>query len=121
MADRCFWVSAAELVAHMLADGDCLQCHRRPRLFERRLQWVMCQCKCHIDGGTPEEPMGQTHLGVQAVPFQFGKGVGASQPVAAIKHQAEDSSGVAQPAGNEDDEASGGASQPAAAEENPAA
>ena len=120
MANRCFWVSAAELVVHMLTDGDCLQGHRHQRVFSRQLQWAMHQCKRHLDGGLPEEPMGQTHLGVQAVSFQFGNSVGASRPVAAPEHQAEDSRGVAHPTDDEEDEPSGGDPQPVALEENQA-
>ena len=107
MANRCFWVSAAELVVHMLTDGDCLQSHRRQRVSSRQLQWAMHQCKHHLNGEIPEEPMGQTHLGVQTVPFQFGKGVGASQPVAVEESQAGKPSGVAQPADDGDAEGAG--------------
>ena len=28
MANRCFWLSAAELLIHVFADGDCLQSHK---------------------------------------------------------------------------------------------
>ena len=72
----------------------------------------------HLNGDIPEAPMGQTHWDVQTVSFQFGKGAGDSQPVAAIEHQAEDPSGDAQPAGDEDDEASDGVSHPVALEGN---
>ena len=64
--------------------------------------------------------MGQTHLNVQTVSFQFVKHVGASQPVAAFEHQADGSSGIPQPVDDEADEASDGASQPAAVEDNQA-
>ena len=118
MASRCFWVSAAGLVVHMPTHRDCLQRHRHQRVVTRQLHWAMHQCTRHLNGEIPEGPMGQTHLDVQTVSFQFGKGVCDSQPVAAIDHQAEDSSGAAQPADDEDDEASDGASQPVAAEES---
>ena len=66
----------------------------------------MHQCKRHLNGETPEEPIEQTHLNVQTVPFQLHKGVGASQPVADDENQAEDPSGAAQPADDKDDEGS---------------
>ena len=50
--------------------------------------------------------MAQTHLNVQTVSFQLGKGIGASQPVAADENQAEDPSGAAQPADDEENEGS---------------
>ena len=49
MGNRCFWVSAAELVLHMLTDGDCLQSHRHQRIFTRHLQWAMQQCKRQLN------------------------------------------------------------------------
>ena len=45
MANRCFWVSAAELTVHILTDGDCLQSHNNITIFTRQLQWAMQQCK----------------------------------------------------------------------------
>ena len=45
MANRCFWLSAAEVVVHILTDGDCLQSHNNLRIFTRQLQWAMQQCK----------------------------------------------------------------------------
>jgi len=38
LGSRCFWVSAAELTAHILTDGDCLQSHNNITLFTRQLQ-----------------------------------------------------------------------------------
>ncbi len=38
MANRCFWVSAAELTVHILTDGDCLQSHNHSTIFTRQLQ-----------------------------------------------------------------------------------
>ena len=33
MANRCFWLSAAELLIHVFADGDCLQSHKNITVF----------------------------------------------------------------------------------------
>ena len=35
MANRCFWVSAAELTVHILTDGDCLQSRNNITIFHR--------------------------------------------------------------------------------------
>ena len=45
MANRCFWISAAELTVHILTDGDCLQSHNNSTIFTRQLQWAMQQSK----------------------------------------------------------------------------
>ena len=58
MANRCFWVSAAELVVHMLTDGDCLQSHRHQCVFSKQLQGAMQQCKRHLNGAMDlQEPL----------------------------------------------------------------
>ncbi|MCP4206292.1 MAG: hypothetical protein GY767_04500, partial [Shimia sp.] len=67
MANRCFWVSAAELVVHILTDGDCLQSHNNMRLFTRQLQWAMQQCKKHLNHEAVEEASEKAHHSVQAV------------------------------------------------------
>ena len=41
MANRCFWLSAAEVVVRILTDGDCLQSHNNLHIFTRQLQWAM--------------------------------------------------------------------------------
>ena len=33
MANRCFWLSAAEICVHMLTDGDCFQSHNNVTIF----------------------------------------------------------------------------------------
>ena len=45
MANRCYWLSTAEIAVHILTGGDALQTHRNARLFTRQLQWVMQECK----------------------------------------------------------------------------
>ena len=66
MANRCFWVSAAELTVHILTDGDCLQSHKNMFLFTKQLQWAMQQCKKHLNNEPLEEQAEET-LRVQAV------------------------------------------------------
>ena len=69
MANRCFWVSSAELVVHILTDGDCLQSHNNLRIFTRQLQWAMQQCKRHLNNEAAEESTVRDHQSVQAVSF----------------------------------------------------
>ena len=38
MANRCFWLSAAEISVHILTDGDCIQSHKNITLFTKQLQ-----------------------------------------------------------------------------------
>ena len=70
MANRCFWVSAAEFVVHILTDGDCLQSHNDMRIFTRQLQWAAQQCKRHLNHEALEEPTDKAHHSVQVVSFQ---------------------------------------------------
>mgnify|MGYP003331820521 CR=1 FL=1 len=55
MANRCFWVSAAELCVHILTDGDCLQSHNHITIFTRQLQWALQACKKRLNN-EPVEP-----------------------------------------------------------------
>jgi hypothetical protein len=74
MANRCFWLSAAELVAHILTDGDCLQSHNDMRIFTRRtLQWALQQCKRHLKHEAADESIDKAHPTVQAVSFQVAQ------------------------------------------------
>ena len=52
MANRCFWVSAAELAAHILTGGGCLQSHNNITIFTRQLELAMQQCKKHLNDET---------------------------------------------------------------------
>jgi hypothetical protein len=70
MANRCFWVSAAELVVHILTDGDCLQTHNNVTIFTRQLQWAMQQCKRRLNRDACEEPLEKIHTTLAAVSFQ---------------------------------------------------
>ena len=71
MANRSFWLSAAEVFVHILTDGDCLQSHNNVRNFTRQLQFAVQQCKRHLNHEAVEEPMDQAHRSVQAVSFQL--------------------------------------------------
>ena len=70
MANRCFWLSAAELVVHILTDGDCLQSHNNIKLFTRQLQWAIQQCKRQLNHEAADGSTGTVHQRVQAVEFQ---------------------------------------------------
>ena len=67
VANRCFWVSAAELTVHILTDGDCLQNHNNVIMFTRQLQWAMLQCKKHLNSETVECEPKQALQHVQTV------------------------------------------------------
>ena len=67
MANRCFWVSAAELTVHILTDGDCLQSHNNITIFTRQLQWAMQQSKKHLNNETLEQEPQQALRNVQTV------------------------------------------------------
>ena len=67
MANRCFWLSAAELLIHVFADGDCLQSHRNITVFTKQLQWAMQQCKKIMNAEIPEESREQEYRNVEAV------------------------------------------------------
>ena len=67
MANRCFWLSAAEVTVHILTSGDCLQSHNNVRIFTRQLQWAMQQCKRQLNNEAPEAPTERPHQNVQTV------------------------------------------------------
>jgi len=67
MANRCFWLSAAELLIHVYADGDCLQSHKNITVFTKQLQWAMQQCKKILNKDIPEESREPEFLTVEAV------------------------------------------------------
>ena len=67
MANRCFWVSAAELTVHILTDGDCLQSHNHITIFTKQLQWAMQQSKKHLNNETLEQELQQALRNVQTV------------------------------------------------------
>ena len=67
MANRCFWVSAAELTVHILTDGDCLQSHNNIIIFTRQLQWAMQQSKELLNNETRGQEPQQALGNVQTV------------------------------------------------------
>ena len=70
MANRSFWVSTAELVVHILTDGDALQSHSCQRIFTRQLQWLVQHCKSRLNGETKGEESARPNQQVQAIAFQ---------------------------------------------------
>ena len=70
MANRCFWVSAAELTIHILTDGDCLQSHMNLTLFTKQIQWAMQQCKKILNNDIPEDDQQQEFRNVETVSVQ---------------------------------------------------
>ena len=48
-ANRCYWLSCAEVAIHILTGADCLQSHCHQRLFTRQLQWALQECKRHLN------------------------------------------------------------------------
>ena len=67
MANRCFWISAAELTVHILTGGDCLQSHNNLTIFTRQLQWAMHQCKRLLNHEAEEDQPEQVHSNVETV------------------------------------------------------
>ena len=91
MANRCFWVSAAELVVHILTDGDCLQTHNNIRIFTRQLQWAIQQCKRQLNHEPEDELPDFSHQRVQAVAFQVS--TKAARNSASDEHEEENAAG----------------------------
>ena len=67
MANRCFWVSAAELTVHILTDGDCLQTHNHCAIFTKQIQWALQECKKQLNKEPSEKEPELTHLKLQTV------------------------------------------------------
>ena len=89
MANRCFWLSAAELLIHVFADGVRLQSHKNMTVFTKQLQWGMQQSKKIMNAEIPQESREQEYRNVDTVSVlvasasasvsQTGVGI-ASQP-----------------------------------------
>ena len=81
MANRRFWVSAAELAVHILTEGDRLQSHDNITIHTRQLQWAMQQCKKHLNNETmeeePEQALRDVHTVAVHVPDNDQDGDGA--------------------------------------------
>ena len=67
MANRCFWLSAAELLIHVSADGDCLQSHKNITVFTKQVQWACQQCKQILNKDIPQEERQQEFRSIEAV------------------------------------------------------
>ena len=83
MANRCFWVSPAELTVHILTEGDCLQSHNNITIFTRTLQWAMQQCKKQLNNETqeeePEKALRDVHTVAVHVPADDEDGDGSQE------------------------------------------
>ena len=94
MANRCYWLSTTEVTTHILTGGDALQTHINIRVFTRRLQWSMQQCKRQLNGEAALEDISQNELAVQSVEVKLStevhSGDGVPQPLV-------DADGVPQP------------------------
>ena len=87
MANRCFWLSAAELLIHVFADGDCLQSHKHVTVFTKQLQWAMQQCKSALNKDIPEEGRYQEFRNVEAVAVHVTSGIDEKGRFSASTHQ----------------------------------
>ena len=67
MANRCFWLSAAEMVVHILTDGDCLQTNTNVTIFTRQLQWAFQECKRILNKQMSTDGVQREHRNVAAV------------------------------------------------------
>jgi hypothetical protein len=67
MANRCFWLSAAEIIIHVSTDGDCLQSHKNITVFTKQLQWAMQQCKKILNKDIPEQSCEQEVKTIESV------------------------------------------------------
>jgi len=90
MANRCFWLSAAELLIHVFADGDCLQSHKNITIFTKQLQWACQQCKQILNKDIPEVRREQEFKNIETVTVHVAStsdrvsqpgGDGVAQPV----------------------------------------
>ena len=67
MANRCFWLSAAEISVHILTDGDCIQSHNNITVFTKQLQWAVQQCKKQLNHETVEAPAEKLFQNVETI------------------------------------------------------
>ena len=54
MANRCYWLSSAEIAVFVLTGGDSIKTHRHARIFTRQLQWIIQECKRVLNGEASE-------------------------------------------------------------------
>ena len=104
MANRCYWLSSAEIAVFVLTGGDSISTHYKARIFTRQLQWIIQECRKNLNGGASSSAdprlavpavLGATALSVDLIEGTPSPTTGAPQPGAPAE-AAED---------NEDDDA----------------
>ena len=71
MANRCYWLSTAEIAVYILTGGDAIKTHQFVRIFLRQLQWVVHEAKRILNGdlsnsvSQPAASMTATNVRVQ--------------------------------------------------------
>ena len=89
MANRCYWLSSAEIAVFVLTGGDSISTHRKVRIFTRQLQWIIQECKRILNGDASSsadprlvEPavLGTTALTVDLIKGSPSPTTGAPQP-----------------------------------------
>ena len=61
MANRCYWLSRAEIAVYLLTGGDTIKSHQFSRVFTRQLQWIVHEAKRVLHGLPPtgeQDPAG---------------------------------------------------------------
>ena len=61
MANRCYWLSTAEIAVYLLTGGDTIKSHKFQRVFTRQLQWIVHEAKRILNGLPPtgeQDPAG---------------------------------------------------------------
>ena len=98
MANRCYWLSSAEIAVFVLTGGDSISTHRKARIFTRQLQWIIQECKRILNGdaSSSADPrladptvLGATALNVDLIEGTPSPTTGAPQP-GALAEAAED-------------------------------
>ena len=89
MANRCYWLSSAEIAVFVLTGGDSISTHRKTRIFTRQLQWIIQECKRILNGdvSSSADPrlanpavLGTTALSVKLIEGTPSPTTGAPQP-----------------------------------------
>ena len=112
MANRCYWLSSAEIAVFVLTGGDSISTHRKSRIFTRQLQWIIQECKRILNGDASSSPdprlanpavLSTTALSVDLIEGKPSPTTGAPQPGAPAE-AAEDNeeNDPNDPEGNED-------------------
>ena len=89
MANRCYWLSSAEIAVFVLTGGDTISTHYNSRIFTRQLQWIIQECKRILNGeaSSSADPrladpavLGTTALNVDLIEGTPSPTTGAPQP-----------------------------------------